>query len=106
MLINLRDLSDVIAQKPTRVFQMVGYLAKMPEDRRPFGLLFEEARGTCLPEECGNWAKFIRRIMDAHDWKGKLLVHVHEKYGYADSAQLKVGYATDSRRFYALEQTP
>ncbi|XP_038073801.1 uncharacterized protein LOC119741921 [Patiria miniata] len=89
VLINLRDMSDVMPVKPARVFQLVKFLAEMPEDVRPFALLFEEARGLCVPEECGNWAKYIRKTMDMNEWKGKLLVHIHEKYGYADSSQLE-----------------
>ena len=90
VLINLRDMSDVMAENPIRVFQMVEYLAKMPANIRPFGMIFEESRGTCQPEECGNWAKYIRKTMDANKWKGHLLVHIHEKYGYADASQLEV----------------
>ena len=90
VLINLRDMTDVMPKKPIRAFQLVKFLAEMPEKVRPFGLIFEEAKGTCLPEECGSWAKYIRKVMDAHSWNGKLLVHIHEKYGYADSSQLEV----------------
>ncbi|XP_022111955.1 uncharacterized protein LOC110991097 [Acanthaster planci] len=89
VLVNLRDLTDIMHTVPVPAFQMVKFLAKMPEDVRPFGLLFEEAKGTCMPEECGSWAKYIRKIMDAHNWDGKLLVHIHEKYGYADTSQLE-----------------
>ncbi|XP_071806481.1 uncharacterized protein [Asterias amurensis] len=89
VLINLRDITDVMPTHPIRVFKLVEYLAKLPEDIRPFGVIFEEAKGSCLPEECGEWAKYIRHIMNMHKWPGKLLVHVHEKYGYADAAQLE-----------------
>ncbi|XP_071806455.1 uncharacterized protein [Asterias amurensis] len=89
VLINLRDMTDVMPTHPIRVFKLVEYLAKLPEDIRPFGVLFEEAKGSCLPEECGEWSKYIRHIMNMHKWPGKLLVHVHEKYGYADAAQLE-----------------
>jgi hypothetical protein len=52
--------------------------------------MFEEPRGKSLPEECGTWAKYIKKIMDDHKWKGQLLVHVHEKFGYCDTIALQV----------------
>jgi hypothetical protein len=47
-----------------------------------------------LPEECGTWAKYIRKIMDDHKWKGHLLIHVHEKFGYSDATALQVNTCT------------
>jgi hypothetical protein len=52
--------------------------------------MFEEPRGKSLPEECGTWAKYIKKIMDEHKWKGQLLIHVHEKFGYGDATALQV----------------
>jgi hypothetical protein len=68
-----------------RVFQVVDFLCKLQDKIGLFGLMFEEPRGKSLPEECGTWAKYIKKIMDDHQWKGQLLVHVHEKFGYCDT---------------------
>ena len=90
VFINLRDMNDTMPNFPNRCFQVVEFLAKLPENRRPIGLMFEESGGGVLPEECGKWARYIRKIMDMNKWKGHLLVHVHEKFGFADSATLHV----------------
>ena len=52
--------------------------------------MFEEPGGGVLPEECGNWALYIRKAMEMNKWNGHLLVHVHEKFGFADSTALHV----------------
>ncbi|XP_071792418.1 uncharacterized protein [Asterias amurensis] len=90
VFISFRDLPDTMPTHSERVFQTVDFLAKLPLNLRPFGLMFEEPRGKSVPEECGTFAKYIRKVMDANDWKGNLLVHVHEKYGYCDATALQV----------------
>jgi hypothetical protein len=60
--------------------------------------MFEEPRGKSLPEECGTWAKYIKKIMDDHKWKGQLLIHVHEKFGY--------GIFLDSEHFEIVCRIP
>jgi len=87
---SFRDLPDVMPVHPQRPFKVVSFLANLPGKKRPFGMMFEEPRGKSLPEECGAWAKYIRRCMDENDWKGHLLVHVHEKFGYCDATALQV----------------
>ncbi|XP_038049048.1 uncharacterized protein LOC119722788 isoform X1 [Patiria miniata] len=90
IMFSFRDLPDTMPDHPERVFQTVAYLANLPGDLRPFGMMFEEPRGKTLPEECGAWAKYIRQTMDENNWKGHLLVHVHEKFGYCDATALQV----------------
>ncbi|XP_038054925.1 uncharacterized protein LOC119727133 [Patiria miniata] len=90
VMYSFRDLPDTMPDHSDRVFDVVSYLADLPADRRPFGLMFEEPRGKSLPEECGMWAKYIRKVMTDHGWKGHLLVHVHEKFGYCDATALHV----------------
>ncbi|XP_038047650.1 uncharacterized protein LOC119721761 [Patiria miniata] len=90
VLVNFRDLPDAMSYNPERVFRTVEYLAQLPEWVRPFGLLFEEPRGTSVPEECGIFAKYIRKVMMDNKWEADLLVHVHEKYGYCDATALQV----------------
>ncbi|KAH3808330.1 uncharacterized protein LOC127835645 [Dreissena polymorpha] len=82
VLVSLRDLPDVMPKKFQRVFHVVDFLARL---NLLFGICFEEPRGKSLPEECGTWAKFIRKVMDSANWKGHLLVHVHEKFGLMDA---------------------
>ncbi|CAH1801898.1 unnamed protein product [Owenia fusiformis] len=88
VLINIRDIEAVMETHPERVCKYVQSISKMPCDRRPFGFAYEEP-GKSLPEECGHWARLIRKIMDANNFKGHLLVHVHEKFGYCDAAALQ-----------------
>ncbi len=90
VFVSFRDLPDTMPTHAERVFQTVDFLAKLPLSIRPFGLMFEEPRGKSVPEECGTFAKYIRKVMDANDWKGNLLVHVHEKFGYCDATALQV----------------
>ncbi|XP_071491076.1 uncharacterized protein [Diadema antillarum] len=89
VMFNFRDIPDAMAKHSFRLFEVVSFLAKLPPNRRPFGILFEEPRGKSLPEECGMWARYIRKIMDDNKWKGHLLVHVHEKFGYCDATALQ-----------------
>ncbi|CAH1790966.1 unnamed protein product [Owenia fusiformis] len=88
VLINIRDIGEVMDKYPWRVCKFVKSISKMPTQKRPFGLAFEES-GKSMPEECGQWARAIRNIMDDFDYKGRLLVHVHEKYGYCDATALE-----------------
>ena len=89
IFINIRDLPAGMATKPKRVFKVVNYLSSLPPNERPFGLLFEES-GKYLPEEVGAWTAAARREMDDCGFEdGKLLVHVHEQWGMADSTQLQ-----------------
>ncbi len=74
---------------PERVFSLVTYLAQLGERLRPFGLMFEEPRGETLPEECGRWAAYIRKVMDANNWKGRLLAHIHQKWGFCDATAIE-----------------
>ncbi|WAR25885.1 hypothetical protein MAR_011589 [Mya arenaria] len=90
ILINLRDPPEAMPGDADRVFRVVSFLSNLPKEIQLFGLIFEEPRGKSLPEECGTWAKYIREVMDDAEWKGHLLVHVHEKFGYLDATALEV----------------
>ncbi|XP_071485516.1 uncharacterized protein [Diadema antillarum] len=90
VMFSFRDLPDVMPEDSDRVFKVTNFLAKLPPSRRPFGMMFEEPRGKSVPEECGMWAKYIRMVMDANDWKGHLLAHVHEKFGLCDMTALQI----------------
>ena len=87
---NIRDLSEIMPKAPERVFEVVGFLAKLPAKIRPLGMMFEEPTGKTQPEECGAWSRFIRRVMDGNKWKGHLLVHIHERYGFSEASVMQV----------------
>ena len=90
LLINLRDFPIAMEQVPQRVFIVVDCLASMTSEERPMGILYEEPTGKCLPEELAAWTAGVRRVMDAKNWKsGKLLVHVHKRWGLGESVQLE-----------------
>ena len=94
VLFNIRDFSDAMRLKPKRVLKVVKFLSSLPEDERPFAIIYEES-GKNLPEELGVWTAAIRKEMDDCGWtedakkKGHLLVHVHEQWGHADMTQLE-----------------
>ena len=90
VFVNLRDPPDVMPEHADRCFHLVQFLATLPKRLRPEGMLFEEPRGKSLPEECGTWAKYMRKIMDANNWNGHLLVHVHQKFDLCEATQLQV----------------
>jgi len=91
ILVNLRDLPSAMTSKtPERVFIVVSFLASLPPEKRPFGMMYEEPTGKYLPEEVGAWTAGIRRVMDRFNWEsGKLLTHVHKRWGIGDTVQLE-----------------
>ena len=90
ILINIRDLAPAMIRHPLYVFEVVKMLATMPENKRPFGIIFEEPTGRYLPEQLGAWTKSLRELMDECDWKSAhLLVHIHKKWEMAEVAQLE-----------------
>ena len=87
---NLRDFPFAMKGAPERVLTVVKFLATLPAEKRPFGLIYEEPTGKFLPEEMGVWTSSIRRVMNSGGWNsGKLLVHVHKKWGLAETVQLE-----------------
>ena len=87
---NLRDFPFAMKEVPDRVLTVVNFLATLPAQKRPFGLIYEEPTGKYLPEEMGIWTSSIRRVMNRGGWQsGKLLVHVHKKWGLAETVQLE-----------------
>ena len=77
-------------ETPEHVFNVVSFLAEQPQDiRKHIGIMYEEPTGNYLPEEMGEWTKSVREVMDKYQWKAHLLVHVHKKWGHAETVQLK-----------------
>ena len=91
VLVNFRDFSSAMQQPEStrRVLSVTEFLARLPTETRPLGPLIEDAIGKSFPSELSAWTRAVRRVMNSCDWSsGKLLVHVHEKWGLVDAAQL------------------
>lgn len=90
IFVNFRDFPFAMKSAPDRVLTVVHFLANLPAETRPFGLIHEEPSGNFLPEEIGIWTSSVRRVMNSNSWQsGKLLVHVHKKWGLAETVQLE-----------------
>ena len=93
IFVNFRDFPFAMKFAPDRVLTVVHFLANLPAETRPFGLIHEEPSGNFLPEEIGIWTSSVRRVMNSNSWQsGKLLVHVHKKWGLAETVQLECLY--------------
>ena len=89
VFINFRDFPFAMQENPERVLTVVKFLATLPEEQRPLGVIFEEPTGRFMPEELGIWTSTLRGVIDSNGWEScKILVHVHEKWGLAETAQL------------------
>ena len=55
IFVNFRDFCDAMFDNVEPILKLVAYLSSLDLNLRPFGLLFEEARGTYMPEEVGRW---------------------------------------------------
>ena len=89
VLYNFRDFAFAMktVDGAIRVLTVVKYLGSLPN--RGFGLCFEEP-GKFLPEELGAWCASVRRVMNSVGWQdGKLLVHLHKRWGLAQINQLE-----------------
>ena len=90
IFVNFRDFPFAMKFAPDRVLTVVHFLANLPAETRPFGLIHEEPSGNFLPGEIGIWTSGVRRVMNSNSWQsGKLLVHVHEKWGLAETVQME-----------------
>ena len=90
ILVNFRDLTDVMPTHPERILQTVKFLVTLPEKMRIDGIIFEDATGKSVPEAVGSCTRFIKKVMDDYQYDGHLLVHVHEQFGYKDASTLEV----------------
>ena len=54
VFVNFRDFPDVMAEHPERCFQLVQFLAELPERIRPIGIIYEEPKGTFFSR--GMWS--------------------------------------------------
>ena len=91
IFINFRDfplaMEDEVSAR--RVLALTRFFAILPEDIRPFGLMFEDPTGKFFPAQLSAWTAAVRKVMKIYGWSsGKLLLHVHEKWGFAETAQL------------------
>ena len=91
VFINFRDFSIAMIDSASthRILSVTEFLARLPAETRPLGLIFEEPTGKNFPAQLGGWTAAVRKIMNDNGWStGKLLAHVHEKWGLAEAAQL------------------
>jgi len=89
VMINFRDFSFAMKGKNSlvRVLTVVKFLANLP--KQCFGICIEEM-GKFLPEDAGAWCTALRKVMNDCNWKdGKLLAHVHKRWGFAHITQLE-----------------
>lgn len=89
---NYRDaliaFNDVVGRE--RMIYYTKYLAQLPQDLRPYGIIFEEPTGTNLPWTYTILCKVLRKTMDDNGWTGAhLLVHVHNNYGLTEACVLE-----------------
>ncbi|XP_064402058.1 uncharacterized protein LOC135347879 [Halichondria panicea] len=90
IFVNFRDFPMAMIKVPERVLAAVDYFASLPQEKRLLGIIFEEPTGDYLPEEIGAWTTAVRNLMNARKWNdGLLLVHVHKKWGLAETVQLE-----------------
>ncbi|XP_064402397.1 uncharacterized protein LOC135348149 [Halichondria panicea] len=90
IFVNFRDFPMAMTEVPERVLAAVDYFASLPQEKRLLGIIFEEPTGDYLPEEIGAWTTAVRKLMNARKWNnGLLLVHVHKKWGLAETVQLE-----------------
>ena len=89
VLVNFRDFPVAMLKYSQRVLTVLKYLAVLPAGQRPFGVIYEDPSGKTLPEVLGIWTALCRKVMTENGWEsGKLLVHIHEKWGLANATQL------------------
>ena len=89
VLFSFRDFAFAMKtpEGAVRVLTVTKYLGSLPN--RGFGICFEEP-GKFLPEEVGAWCASVRRVMNSVNWQdGKLLVHLHKRWGMAQINQLE-----------------
>ena len=68
IFVNFRDFSDAMFHDVAPVLKIALFMGMLPPDLRPFGLMFEEPRGTYLPEEVGNWCGGKRSVNTISIW--------------------------------------
>lgn len=88
ILVNIRDFPFAMQSNPDRVFSLIHFLASNSEFR-PTGIIYEEPTGRFSLDALAAWTAAIRALMTELSWDGLLLVHVHEKWGYAAATQLE-----------------
>lgn len=90
VLFGLRDFPFAMNTKEgtLRVLKVVHFLGSLP--KKGFGICFEEPVGKFYPEQIGPWCGAVRRVMNQTGWKdGKLLVHIHKRWGLSFKTQLE-----------------
>ena len=86
--VNMRDLPLTWDTLTTTTRGVVRWLAALPPAQRITGVVFEDYTGQTLPHLFSAITAEVRAAMAAQDWKGDLLVHVHQGYGLAEACVL------------------
>ena len=87
--VGIRDFGDAMIKVPERVLTVAKFLSSLPKAKKLAGITIEE-QGKYFPEEVGAWVAALRKVMDKNGLKGgNLLVHIHRKWGHADTIQLE-----------------
>ena len=90
IFVNFRDFPFAMEKSIDRVLDVVKFLALLPSNLQPFGLMYEDPTGRYSVHEMSTWTACIRNVMDKQGWNsGHLLVHVHQKWGLAEAVQLE-----------------
>lgn len=91
IFINFRDAPTAFKSVifAYRLIQLTKYIARLPVEMRPFGILFEDATGESFPWEFANLCHVLNATVETSGWTDcQLLVHVNKKYGLAESCVL------------------
>ena len=90
IMVNVLDLPAAMEEAPARVTELIKFLAQLSADHHVVAFCFEDPVGESDLQELKVWTARMRETMDLHGWNsGKLLVHIHNKFGTAAAAQLE-----------------
>lgn len=96
VFLNVRDAGNAWADVTHitgvryRLRKTIAYLASLPPDLRPFGMMFEDPTGTLFPWDVSEVSRGMRAAMESNGWgDGHLLVHIHKGFGLGEGAVIE-----------------
>ena len=85
---NFRDFQISWSTNPNRVLAIIQFLALLPSQSRPQGIMYEDQNGSWMPSIMQDATYCMRQAMTDNGWEeGHLLIHVHKGYGMSDAIQ-------------------
>ena len=85
---NFRDFQLSWTTNPNRVLAILQFLARLPRQSRPQGIMYEDQNGSWMPSVMQDATHCMRQAMTDNGWEeGHLLIHVHKGYGMSDAIQ-------------------